>query len=154
LTYDQTHRWTVLAREAEADEVSILSVNSEDRGYYTSLFDGTMPEEPAQQVTVLEPVIVEGSRASSRLGSLSGFSEGILVEQDIEEEEGFYYQKRNTREESVERFSEIDFEDTVQLPLDPIPYKPPVHPHSRTVTKKNSFTIPYQSQNRSCYLLD
>src|ERR1700738_1653316 len=118
-TYETTHRWTVLAREAEADEVSILSINSEDRGYYASLFDGTLPDEPAENVTVLEPIIVEerrassqfgfveethartnsqfsinGKRASSRFGSVSGFSEGVWVE----DENGEQYMREDKRE--------------------------------------------------------
>jgi hypothetical protein len=57
-TLDQAHRWTVLTREAEADEVSILSITSEERGYFASL----VPD------------------AVDRRGS--GFSDGVIVEEE------------------------------------------------------------------------
>jgi hypothetical protein len=131
-TNDATHRWTMLAREAEADEISILSVKSEDRDYYTSLFDGTMPEEERQHVTVMEPVIVEGSRAASRLGSISGslvswFSEGVLVDEEYDDD-AYFFEERKRREESVERFSEVDFDDTISLPPEPPLMPPPYSP--------------------------
>jgi len=121
--YDQTHRWTVLAREAEADEVSILSVTSEEKGYYASL----LPDGGEDTVGAHEP-LVEDSRASSRLGSvISGFDEGAFIEHDHEHQ----LDDTNREEEEENGFSEIDFEDTTQLapfvelpPTEPPPYLP------------------------------
>jgi len=105
--FDQTQRWTVLAREAEADEISLLSVTSEEKGYYTSIVPDDIPDA--------EPVTVE-TRASSRI---SGFDENAFVEYDERE-------VRDTREESVERYSEI--EDFEPLPTDFIHFHSPTSP--------------------------
>lgn len=66
---DPAQRWTVLAREAEADEISLLSITSEEKGYYSAL----LPDD-----TVAGPVKVD-SRASSQI---SGFDENAFVEYD------------------------------------------------------------------------
>jgi hypothetical protein len=98
--FDQTQRWTILAREAEADEVSILSVTSEEKGYYNSL----LPDEPTVPT---EPV------EDNHTGSvISGFSEGEFVEHESEE--------------SVERFSEVNYDETIQFsdPSLPAPFTP------------------------------
>jgi hypothetical protein len=118
---DQTQRWTVLAREAEADEVSILSITSEERDYYTSL----LPDSPEEAHThEINPV--EWSRTSSQLGSvISGFTEGAFVENEYE-----YDDSRNIREESVDRFSEIDYGETV--PPTSAPYPPTTQSPSPT----------------------
>ena len=116
LTYDATHRWTVLAREAEADELSIVSLTSEEKGYYTSL----IPDGAAGEVLQHHG---ESSRTSSRLGSvISGFDENAFVDNDhtppdLDEE-------HDKREGSIERFSEIDYEETIQFapPTQPPPF--------------------------------
>ena len=121
--FDQTQRWTVLAREAEADEVSILSVTSEEKGYYTSL----LPEEADGTAGAHEPP-VEDRRASSRLGSIiSGFDEGAFIEHDYEHP----IYEPNEEQEDENGFSEIDFDDSPQLtpfvelpPIEPPPYLP------------------------------
>src|SRR5277367_4722725 len=121
--YDQARRWTVLTREAEADEVSILSVTSEEKGYYASL----LPEGGEETLGAHEP-LVEDNRASSRLGSvISGFDEGAFIEHDHEHQ-------LNREDEEENGFSEIDFEDTAQLapfvelpPTEPPPYLPYLH---------------------------
>ena len=89
IALDQTQRWTVLAREAEADEISLLSITSEEKGYYASI----LPHE-----TTAEPLTVE-TRSSSRI---SGFDENAFVEYDDNPE------LREIREGSVERYSEIE----------------------------------------------
>lgn len=120
---DQTQRWTVLAREAEADEVSILSITSEEKDYYTSLLPDSPEEIPAQEVNP-----VTWSRASSRLGSvISGFSEGAFVEHEFE-----YDDARNIRHESVDRFSEIDHGETVSIYSTSAPYPPTTQSPSPT----------------------
>lgn len=98
--FDQTHRWTVLAREAEADEVSILSVTSEEKGYYTSL-----PPDVVGSDTV--NAVVDGDRPRS---VISGFSQDAFVEHEHEED-----RHQNVRETSVERFSEIDYDEAIQF---------------------------------------
>ena len=96
--FDQTHRWTVLAREAEADEVSILSVTSEEKGYFISL----PPDEPHNPAT-------EGAVNGSEPGSvISGFSQDAFVEHESDE-------IQNAQEEIADRFSEIDYDDTIQF---------------------------------------
>src|SRR5271169_3248965 len=88
--YDQARRWTVLTREAEADEVSILSITSEEQGYYASLLPEGAEETAHER-------LVEDSRASSRLGSIiSGFDERAFVEHDYE------YQEQQEQEEQEE----------------------------------------------------
>jgi len=116
--YDQTHRWTMLAREAEADEVSILSATSEEKGYYASL----LPEGAEETAGAHEPPI-EDSRASSRLGStISGFDERAFVEHDPEHRP----HEVNEQEEDENGFSEIEFEETAQLT--PFVELPPTEP--------------------------
>jgi hypothetical protein len=118
-TLDQAQRWTILAREAEADEVSILSITSEERGYYASLLPESHEEVATQDVS-----LVEWSRASSRLGSvISGFSEGAFVENEHEHEYE-YDDVRDIREESVERFSEVDYAETASITPTSAPYPP------------------------------
>jgi hypothetical protein len=85
---DHTQRWTVLARDAEADEISLLSITSEEKGYYTSL----LPDD-----TIAEPIPVD-SRASSQI---SGFDENAFVEYDDSD-------LRDRREASIETYSEIE----------------------------------------------
>ena len=100
--FDQTHRWTVLAREAEADEVSILSVTSEEKGYYTSL----PPDEPTP-----DPAHKSPGHSGSRAGSvISGFNETAFVEHNEAENGG-----QEEREESGEPFSEIDYDEAIQF---------------------------------------
>lgn len=91
IALDQTQRWTVLAREAEADEISLLSITSEEKGYYASI----LPDDTT------EPIPVETRR-------ISGFDENAFVECDNNSE------LRKIREGSVERYSEI--EDYEPLP--------------------------------------
>ncbi len=102
--FDQTHRWTVLAREAQADEVSILSVTSEEKGYYTSLLPDELPPNPAGEH---EPHGHSGSRTGS---VISGFNESAFVEHNEAENEGC-----EELEESGESFSEITFDETIQF---------------------------------------
>ena len=124
--YDQTHRWTVLAREAEADEVSILSITSEEKGYYTSL----LPEGADETAGGHEPPL-DDYRASSLLGSvISGFDEGAFVEHDPEQQH-----QNEPNEEDENGFSEINFEETPELtpfvqlpPTEPPPYLLPSAP--------------------------
>ena len=109
--YDQTHRWTVLTREAEADEVSIFSVTSEEKFYYAALF----PDEGSPQVN--------NQRTSNRY---SGFSEGVLIEKDEYEYNNLPTEPE--KEDNVERFSEIEFEgeefpETTNAPP-PLPFVP------------------------------
>ena len=102
--FDQTHRWTVLAREAQADEVSILSVTSEEKGYYTSL----LPNEPSPK----PPGDHEShGHSGSRTGSvISGFNESAFVEHNEAESEG-----REEREESGESFTEVNYDEAIQF---------------------------------------
>jgi hypothetical protein len=116
--FDQTHRWTVLAREAEADEVSILSVTSEEKGYYTSL-PADVPHNPSA---------TEGVVNRSRPGSgFSGFIQEAFAEHEPDE-------IQNTQEESTEPFNEINetVQETIQfsaLPqLSPLVELPPTEP--------------------------
>lgn len=120
--FDQTHRWTVLAREAQADEVSILSVTSEEKGYYSSL----LPDEPPKPSGTHE-------HSASRPGSvISGFNESAFVEHNEAENEG-------QEEGTGDQFSEVNYDDTIQfeqpsvvlpfiqLPLsEPPPYAKPL----------------------------
>jgi hypothetical protein len=135
---DQTQRWTVLAREAEADEVSVLSITSEERDYYTSLLPDS-PEEP--HIHEVNPD--EWSRTSSHLGSvISGFSEGEFVENEHD-----YDETRNIREESVDRFSEIDYGETTSIRPTSAPYPPttqspsPTHERSPSISSQFSSSV-------------
>lgn len=85
---DTTQRWTVLAREAEADEISLLSITSEEKGYYSSL----LPDD-----TVAEPV-TDDRRADSQIG---GFDENAFVEYNDSD-----LQER--RETSIGTYGEIE----------------------------------------------
>jgi len=126
-TYDQTHRWTVLAREAEADELSIVSLTSEERGYYSSL----IPEITGQRP---EPG-GESSRTSSRLGSvISGFDENAFIETDHARSDS--EAEHIDREEGVERFSEIDYNEPVQ-------FIPPARPVSQYLQVPPTEAPPY-----------
>lgn len=126
------HRWTVLSREAEADEVSILSVTSEEKNYFAALIPDALQTPENER------------RTSSRI---SGFSGAAVAEDEYEYNN---LQNGNEREDSVERFSEVEYDEsppeeiqesvdeqfpppeneptlppfTVNPPLDPPPYVP------------------------------
>lgn len=96
--FDQAQRWTILSREAEADEVSILSVTSEEKNYYALLLpDDNEPRGAANQDQIND------SRTSSRI---SGFTTNAV------EDEYEYNNLRNEREDSIERFSEVEYDET------------------------------------------
>src|SRR5271156_2013471 len=92
-TFDPHARWSYIESEAGADfdEVSIISALSEEKDYYGMLAD--MDELPP---------IVDDSRTTSHVGSV--ISEGSLVERDEE--------NLTPKEESIDRFSEIDYNET------------------------------------------
>ena len=99
--FDQTHRWTVLAREAEADEVSVLSVTSEEKGYYNSLLPSGANEPRGH--------------STSRAGSvISGFNESAFVEHNEAENQG-----QQEREGIGEAFSEVDYDEEIQFAAPP-----------------------------------
>jgi hypothetical protein len=97
--FHQAQRWTVLSREAEADEVSILSITSEEKNYYAAL----VPDEPNTP-----------KHQSSTDSHISGFSGEAFAEDEYE-----YNNLQKEREESVERFSEVEYDGP--MPPEEIP---------------------------------
>jgi len=85
---DPAQRWTVLAREAEADEISLLSITSEEKGYYSAL----LPDD-----TVAESA-TDDNRADSQI---SEFDENAFVEYDDSD-------LHETRETSMGTYGEIE----------------------------------------------
>lgn len=109
--YDQTQRWTVLTREAEADEVSLLSVTSEEKDYLNALVPDASP-----------PLTRDGSPAGenarySQVGStLSGFEEGEFRGRDSSGRTTLGDEPRHQPEEKAFLDETIQFSEPAELP--------------------------------------
>lgn len=105
--FDQTHRWTVLAREAEADEVSVLSVTSEEIGYYASI----LPDEPVPPPTQ--------DRGNHTRGGKNGTKRDGSTEDDDDDPQTAYFNK--AKDGNADQLADVDFGEAIQ-------FSPPITP--------------------------
>jgi hypothetical protein len=108
--YDQTHRWTVLAREAEADEVSILSVTSEEIGYYASILpDEPVPPPPTHEPSEKRNLTIATNETKKDSPTTNGPQTTYI---------------HTTKEGNTYQLTEVDISDAIQFspPLEPAPF--------------------------------
>ena len=118
--YDQTQRWTILAREAEADEVSIVSVTSEERDYLNALVPDVPP--PSNKDGPSAGEIAGGMGVQN---AISGFDEDAFTERESTEPMSRDNDVDNQPDEN--KFDEeIYFTEPVELP----DFTPPQDPDS------------------------
>ena len=118
--YDQTQRWTILAREAEADEVSIVSVTSEERDYLNALVPDVPP--PSNNDGLSAGEIAGGIGVES---AISGFDEDAFTER--ESTESMSRDNEVDKQPDENTFDEaIYFTEPVELP----DFTPPQDPNS------------------------
>jgi len=132
--YDQAQRWTILAREAEADEVSIVSVTSEERDYLNALVPDVPPPSNHDGLSTVE--IAGGRQVES---AISGFDEEAFAERESTE--------MISRDDEVDKqpdennFDEIQFTEPTALP----DFTPPEDPNSSPTEPPRSdpLTLPF-----------